>query len=74
MNPVHRVSFTRRQFLHLSSAIGALGVLGVPELSWGATSDAWDGGQLKHLIPAANHERFLIKMTRPAKALHGKGD
>src|SRR5262245_4663890 len=63
MNHSHRVNRPRRDFLQISSAIGAFGVLGVPELSWGAPNDAWDEGQLKHVIPAANHDRFLIKTS-----------
>lgn len=57
------VNFTRRQFLRTSAAVGGLGVLGSPGLSWGSTDGDWDEGQLKHLIPTANHERFLIKAS-----------
>lgn len=54
---------TRRNFVQSCAAAGALGALGLHRLAWSAGGGDWDEGQLKHLIPAANHERFLIKTS-----------
>src|SRR5262245_2940759 len=65
MNASHTNSTTgglnRREFLEASAA--ALGVIGWPGLVDAQSSDTWNQGQLAHLIPAANHERFLIKAS-----------
>jgi hypothetical protein len=57
----------RREFL--GATAGALVALGaLPEA--GAAPSGWNGGSLAHLIPTANHERFLIKASfkSPLKA------
>jgi len=41
---------------------GALAALGYPSTSMPAASK-WSAGELAHLIPAASHERFLIKAS-----------
>ncbi len=44
-----------------------------------AAADGWNAGQVRHLLPGANHERFLIKASfasplrgRPALTVDGK--
>lgn len=51
----------RREFLELGLGVTALGLLGWPHLSH--AGQVWDPGQLAHVIPTANHERFLIKTS-----------
>jgi hypothetical protein len=53
----------RRDFVSGGAAAAALTVLG-----WAGDAEAqkaarWNQGQLAHLIPVANHERFLIKAS-----------
>ncbi|CAG9171196.1 hypothetical protein LMG23992_01958 [Cupriavidus laharis] len=54
---------TRREFLALGASAAALGALGWSRYLGAQPRDAWNGGQLMHLIPAASHERFLIKAS-----------
>src|SRR5262245_11659466 len=54
-------NLNRREFLQASAA--AAGVIGCPHLVDAQSADTWDQGQLAHLIPAANHERLLIKAS-----------
>jgi hypothetical protein len=55
----------RRRFLQLSGTIAGASLLGwqFPALAWGAAEDAWNRGDVRHIIPTANHERFLIKTS-----------
>ncbi len=48
----------RRQFIQASIAAGAAGV--TPSLVL-AREAGWSAGQVSHLVPAANHDRFIIK-------------
>lgn len=60
--PAHGMS--RRDFLTLSTAAAGLGALGLTLPEGAHAADAnWHAGQLAHLIPAASHERFLIKAS-----------
>jgi hypothetical protein len=59
---------SRRDFLTLGTAAASLGALGVslPEGAQAAAHAAnanWHAGQLAHLIPAASHNRLLIKAS-----------
>ncbi len=54
---------TRRAFLELGAAAGAFLALGWSRSAAGLPADVWNQGQLAHLIPAASHERFLIKAS-----------
>lgn len=50
----------RREFL--GATAGALAALGaLPDA--GAAPSGWNAGSLAHLIPTANHERFLLKAS-----------
>jgi len=53
---------TRRKFITDTSAAAAASAVGQLSVSeaWGAS---WDAGSLNHIIPTANHERFLIKTS-----------
>jgi len=51
----------RREFVGFGIGVTALGLLGWPAA--GSASQAWNPGQLVHLIPTASHERFLIKTS-----------
>lgn len=63
----------RRKFLQASAVAGGLAALGLPSLSSGqrdersgaqaSIMDEWNAGPLQHIIPTANHERFLIKIS-----------
>ncbi|KAF2330878.1 hypothetical protein [Flavobacterium nitrogenifigens] len=60
-------NFTRRKFVQTVARAALLNAVAMPFLSFAAepeneTSD-WDAGQLAHIIPGANHERFLIKTS-----------
>ncbi|HEY9223432.1 MAG TPA: twin-arginine translocation signal domain-containing protein [Variovorax sp.] len=57
------MDFTRRQVLQASATAGAMALAGLHELAWGVEGDQWNGGPLLHLIPTANHQRFLIKAS-----------
>jgi hypothetical protein len=54
---------TRRQFLGSASGVLATAALGALKTSPVAAEAAWNSGQLAHVIPGANHERFLIKTS-----------
>jgi hypothetical protein len=59
----HARDLGRREFLAGSAGAAALGMLGWPQSSAAQSPVAWDQGQLTHLIPVANHDRFLIKAS-----------
>jgi len=70
-------SFSRRQFLQASAAL-ALGAA-LPLTSNASGGDGWSPGEVAHLLPAANHERILIKASfrnalkhKPALLVGGK--
>jgi hypothetical protein len=50
----------RRRFLQLSGSVAGASLLAwqFPGLAWGVTEDAWKRGDITHIIPTANHERF----------------
>jgi hypothetical protein len=58
-----RRDLDRREFLQIVAAAGALQLLGSFDVLGAAASDGWDQGQLIHLIPAATHDRFLLKAS-----------
>ena len=66
--------WNRRQFFRAGGATAALALLpmGRPSAAEQA-DDGWRRGDLKHLVPAANHDRFLVKCSfhssRPAPVL-----
>ena len=52
---------TRRDFV---MGAGALGVYGLPDTTFAAPADdRWDRGRLRHILPAASHERVLVKAS-----------
>ena len=53
---------TRRRVLGIGAAGGAL-LLGALGRAASAQPAAWNPGPLAHLVPAASHERFLIKAS-----------
>jgi len=57
------VGIGRREFFTLGASLAALGALGQPLAAQAAATDGWNAGQVTHLIPIANHERFLIKAS-----------
>ena len=61
--------FSRREFLAASAGAAALSMFGWPQSVGAQPADTWDQGQLAHLIPTANHERFLIKASFKAPLL-----
>ena len=58
-------SADRRRFLQLSSSVAGVSLLGwqISGLAWGVGKEEWDRGDITHIIPTANHERFLIKTS-----------
>src|ERR1700752_1344566 len=65
----------RREFLHMGIGAAALGLW--PQASQAAK--AWSQGEVVHLLPTANHNRFLIKASfktalksRPRLLVNGK--
>jgi len=63
VDSAHMREFSRREFLEVSAGAAALGILGWPKLVDAQPTDAWNQGQLAHLIPTASHERFLVKAS-----------
>src|SRR5688572_38475 len=57
----------RRDFLRTSGALAAGLALGGARETLAAGSDDWDAGAVRHLLPAANDTRFLIKVSLRAK-------
>jgi hypothetical protein len=55
------LELNRREFVGFGLGVTALGLLGWPAA--GSAAQAWNSGQLVHLIPTASHERFLIKTS-----------
>lgn len=53
----------RRKFIALGLGSAALYALGGTLSAIAGTGAEWDAGQLAHIIPTANHERFLIKTS-----------
>lgn len=64
----------RRRFLQSMGFSASASILGLqlPAAASIAKDDNWNGGELKHIIPTANHKRFLIKASfnspRPVSA------
>lgn len=61
--PKPGVALKRRDILELGLGAAALGVFGWPLAAGAEATGAWNPGRLVHLIPTANHERFLIKAS-----------
>ncbi len=58
------LDLSRREFLQAGAgAAASLGILAWPQFATARRPDAWNAGQLAHVIPTARHERFLIKTT-----------
>lgn len=53
--------WTRRGFLRTSGAIGLAGLAARPGGAY--AQDGWRQGDLLHLVPGANHERFVVKCS-----------
>ena len=62
MNNRGAFDLTRRAFLSRCAGAAALSTVW-PTSSPAQPAPAWNEGQLAHLIPAASHERFLIKAS-----------
>ena len=57
---------TRRKFVQMLASLPPVLTAPINSLSSSeieANAAAWDAGNLRHLIPIANHERFLIKTS-----------
>ncbi len=54
---------SRREFLELSAGVAALSMVGWPQFAGAQQADAWNQGQLAHIILTSSHERFLIKAS-----------
>jgi hypothetical protein len=63
VDPAHTRDLSRREFLAVSAGAAAISMFGWPPSVSAQPGDAWNQGQLAHLIPAASHERFLIKAS-----------
>ena len=63
INSARTSDLSRREFLEVSAGAAALGVYGWPRLVSAQPTNGWNQGQVVHLIPTANHERFLIKVS-----------
>jgi hypothetical protein len=53
---------TRRSLLNAGASAGAYALIGLPKAAL-AQGKAWKAGQIAHIIPTANHERFLVKVS-----------
>ncbi len=53
--------WTRRGFLRTGGALGLAGLAARPGNAYAA--DGWRQGDLLHLVPGANHERFVVKCS-----------
>jgi len=60
--PVAGAGIDRREMLKMGAGAAALTTFGLPSRAAGQGSE-WNQGQLSHLLPTANHERFLIKTS-----------
>lgn len=69
MTLVEQLLISRRAFLGTSAGAVALAA-GATQQSRSAT-DTWDRGDLAHLLPLADHQRFLIKISfiHPAESV-----
>jgi len=63
MDKTEKRGLSRRAFLETGAAAATFGVLGSSQAATAQPASAWNQGQLIHLIPTANHERFLIKAS-----------
>src|SRR5215831_16492026 len=54
---------SRREFLELGTAAAAFTMFDLPLSAGAQPAEAWNQGQLIHLIPTASHERILIKAS-----------
>jgi len=54
-------SLNRREFLEVSAGTLAASVIGLPSAV--DSESNWNQGQIVHIIPTSNHERFLIKAS-----------
>ena len=62
-NSARTSDLSRREFLEISAGVASLGLCGWPRLVGAQSTNGWNQGQVVHLIPTANHERFLIKVS-----------
>ena len=53
--------WTRRGFLRTGGAIGLAGLAARPGGAY--AEDGWRQGELLHVVPGANHERFVVKCS-----------
>ena len=55
----------RRDFLRATTAplLAALPAAVFAQSQTGAAASTWDAGQVRHLLPTANHSEFLIKVS-----------
>ncbi|RPI49877.1 MAG: hypothetical protein EHM55_22750, partial [Acidobacteria bacterium] len=55
---------TRRDFLLGAASLATVGLTGAPASgAQRGSGQAWDAGDLVHVLPAATHDRFLIKTS-----------
>jgi hypothetical protein len=55
---------TRRDFLIGAASLATVGLTGSPASgAQRGSGQAWDAGDLVHVLPAATHDRFLIKTS-----------
>lgn len=55
--------WTRRKFIQGSGTAAALSAVGSARAEPASTDDGWRKGDLQHLIPAASHDRIVIKCS-----------
>ncbi|MEM7018226.1 MAG: hypothetical protein AAF512_12905 [Pseudomonadota bacterium] len=53
--------WNRRDFLAAVSVLSSSALL--PHTAWSGEAGSWSAGELNHLIPTANHQRFAIKCS-----------
>ncbi len=63
MSIIEDLLISRRTFLRSTAGAVTLATGALAHSQGAAQSDAWDRGDLAHLLPWANHERFLIKAS-----------
>src|SRR5215203_247465 len=64
MSPADKVTPTRRSFLIGAASLATAAITGrAAAAAQNQLDRTWDSGDVAHILPAANHERFLIKSS-----------